>query len=129
MAEPLFNNVAFDTRGLQYINAVSVPGDGEDVVHFRIVPGQTEPTIRVSLECDATDPARVSADLVDADFTVLETIQCGDEDINVVLQNATSLDEFQFLVRASGDDPVYGDFTLSINGFCSQQCDYMPFES
>ena len=44
------------------------------------------------------------------------------------IKNATSLDEFQVLVGANGDDPVYGDFTLSINGYCFRQCDYVPFE-
>lgn len=125
--EALFNEDAIDTRGLQYLEQVSVPGDDLDVVDFRIVPGQVDPVIRVELECSNGGADRVRADILDEAGDVVDSVGCGDGEANVLLDNASSQDVYQVQVYVRDGEPLLTDYTLSINGYCFQECNYMPY--
>ena len=124
--EPIFNEDPIQTTGLQYSNAISVPGDDTDVLQFEIVPGQVDPYVGFTLECDQDEPGRVRADIHGPEG-LIDTIHCGDEDINVLLPDASSNDDYQVEIHMTEGDPLYVNYTLSINAFCHQSCNYSPY--
>ena len=124
---PLFNPEAIDTRGAQYSNALSIPGDDLDVVDFQIVPGQVDPYVHIELACDASEQNRVRARLLDDEGSLVDTILCGEGEVDVLLEDASSTDVHQLQVEVLDGAPLLVDYTLSVNGFCFQQCEYVPY--
>ena len=124
-AEPQFNEDVIDTRGLQYIGEVSVPGDQEDWIQFNIIPGQVDPTITVSLDCGESDlsPQPVRADLLDEQGNVLDTIVCGNEE-DVLLDDADGFDDYYVRIEMGDFGEHYDEYTLEIDAFCFQGCDF-----
>jgi hypothetical protein len=120
----IFNETPLDVQGLQYADAVSVPGDDLDVVAFDIVPGEVDPTIRIGLDCDLQDAGRLTATLVRDGNEVIDTIVCGEGDVNVLLPNASSLDQYTVEVQLADAADALTAYELSVNGFCFQQCNY-----
>lgn len=125
---PLFNEEPLDVQGLQYLDAVSVPGDGLDVIHFRIVPGEVDPTIAVELECDLGVEPLIRASIYDADGGLVDAVTCGEGAQNVFLEGASSLDVYRVEIEALEEAPILSEYTLSLNGFCFQACNYQPYE-
>lgn len=125
--EALFNEDPIDTRGLQYLEQLSVPGDDLDVVDFRIVPGQVDPVIRIELECDNGDATRVRAEVFDDAGDMVDSVGCGEGEASVLLDNASSMDVYQVQVLVREGEPLLTNYTLSINGYCFQQCNYAPY--
>ena len=125
---PLFNAEPIDTRGLRYSDAVSEPGDDLDVVQFRIVPGQVDPYVRFSLLCDSEAPGRVFADIVRDGDELIDTLVCGDEQQAILLPNASSYDVYTVEVSITEGDPLLVPYTLDVDGFCFQGCEYAPYD-
>lgn len=124
---PLFNTDPIDTQGGQYSEAVSIPGDELDVIAFQIVPGQVDPYVGIELECDAPEQARPRAHLYDDGGALLDTVSCGEGEVDVLLKAASSVDVYQVQVELLDGDPQLVHYTLSVDGFCFQQCDYAPY--
>ncbi len=127
---PLFNEQALDTKGLQYLGEVSNPGDQEDWVQFNIVPGQVDPTIGLSLDCDAPAlvPQPLRAHLLDETGAVLETVSCGDDETMVTLDGASAnLDYFVRVDVLEGSEHL-GAYTLEIDAYCFQGCNYQAYQ-
>jgi len=124
---PVFNEEPFDIQGLQYAEALSVPGDVLDVVAFGIVPGEVDPTIRITLDCDRDESSRLRATLVRDDTEVLDTIVCADGPVDILLDGADSFDDYTVEVELDDGEDVYTDYELSIDGFCFQDCDYTTY--
>ncbi len=124
----LFNPDAIDTKGLEYVDEVSSPDDDSDWVQFSIVPGQVDPTIRITLECDQAglSPQPLSAVLLDDSGVALETIGCGDGTQMITLHNASSLDVYQVRVQTTPGADHYDAYALQIDAFCFQGCDFQP---
>lgn len=125
---PLFNAEPLDIRGLRYSDAVSEPGDDLDVVQFRIVPGQVDPYVRFSLLCDAEAAGRVFADIVRDGDELIDTLVCGDEQQAILLPNASSYDVYTVEVSITEGDPLLVPYTLDVDGFCFQGCEFAPYE-
>lgn len=116
-----------DVRGLEYVNAVSDPGDAADWVQFSIVPGQNDPTITITLDCDQAglQPQPLRATLLDEDDAVLDTIICGEGPQNILLPNASSFDDYRVRVDLVGADH-FDAYSLQIDAFCFPTCDFVP---
>lgn len=128
---PLFDLEApIDTRGLQYIQEVSNPGDVEDFIAFNIVPGENDPVIEVELHCGSPelDPQPLRADVLDEDGAVIDTVICGDGPSMVLLEQASSLDEYQVVVYALEGMEHFDAYTLEIDAFCFQACTFQPYQ-
>ncbi|MEM6993701.1 MAG: hypothetical protein AAF721_24520, partial [Myxococcota bacterium] len=120
---------AIDTKGLQYSGEVSNPGDGEDWIQFNIVPGQNDPYIQLSLDCDHYDlnPQPLRAELIDEDGAVLETVVCGEDNVNVLLDGANSTKDYFVRIDILDGSEHFDAYTVSIDGYCFQECNYQPY--
>ncbi len=120
---PLFNDEPIDTRGVQYVGAIAADDDPTDHLRFSIVPGETDPYVRVTMECD--DPlVRVR---ILRDDEELGAVLCGDDTTMVLLDGASSLDAFDVVVHGEDERMPVVDYVLSIDAFCFGGCDYQPY--
>lgn len=115
-----------DTQGLQYIQEVSSPGDDEDWIEFSIVPGEVDLTIQVQLGCDQDqlDPRPLQADLLGPEGDLLSTLRCGQDPSSITLHDASAFDRYHVVVYTTSEH--YEAYTLEIDAFCFQGCDYQP---
>lgn len=120
---PLFNDEPIDTRGVQYVGAIAADDDPTDHLRFSIVPGETDPYVRVTMECD--DPlVRVR---ILRDDEELGAVLCGDDTTMVLLDGASSLDAFDVVVHGEDERMQVVDYVLSLDAFCFGGCDYQPY--
>lgn len=126
---PLFNDDAIDTRGLRYQGEVSNPGDQHDFVVFSIVPGEVDPSIGMLLHCGqpGLGSDSVRAHLFHEDGTLLETVVCGDDEQQILLEGASS--DTQYLVRVEVLDgsELLDTYSLELDGYCFQGCEFQPY--
>lgn len=128
---PLFNDDAIDTQGLLYEGEVSNPGDAQDFVAFNIVPGQVDPYIGLALDCGTPGLGSdsVRAQLFDADGTLLETVVCGEDEQQVLLEGASAAIEYRVRVEVLEGSELFNTYALALNGYCFQACDFQPYEA
>lgn len=126
---PLFNDSAIDTRGLRYEGEVSNPGDQHDFVVFSIVPGQVDPSIGVFIGCGqpGLGSDSVRAHLFHEDGTLLETVVCGDDEQQILLEAASSDTEYLVRVEVLDGSEQLDTYSLELNGYCFQGCDFQPY--
>ncbi len=126
---PIFNDEAIDTRGLQYQGEVSNPGDQHDFVMFNIVPGQVDPYIHMLLDCGqpGLGSDSVRAHLFHEDGTLLDTVVCGDDEQQILLEGASSNTEYLVRIEVPGGREFFDTYSLEINGYCFQECSFQPY--
>ena len=120
---PLFNEDPIDTRGVQYLGAIADDDDPSDHLRFSIVPGQNDPYLRVTLECD--DP-QVRVEIA-REGEIFDTVPCGDGQTNVLLDDASSFDDFDVTIYSVALAQPATEYVLSLDGYCFQGCDYVPY--
>lgn len=127
---PQFNDEAIDTQGLRYQGEVSNPGDQHDFVVFNIVPGQVDPYVRMFLDCGqpGLGSDSVRAQLFHEDGTLLDTVVCGDDEQEILLEGASS--DLEYLVRIEVQDgsEQLDTYSLELNGYCFQGCGFRPYD-
>ena len=126
---PLFNDDAIDTRGLRYQGEVSNPGDQHDFVVFSIVPGEVDPSIGMLLHCGqpGLGSDSVRAHLFHEDGTVLETVVCGDDEQQILLEGASSDTEYLVRVEVLDGSELLDTYSLELDGYCFQGCEFQPY--
>jgi hypothetical protein len=121
--EPLFNEEAIDTRGVQYTGAIASDDDPSDHLRFSIVPGENDPYLRVTMEC--ANPL-VRAQIL-RDDEPIDAVLCGEGETMVLLDDASSLDVFDVVVYGEDDMLPVTDYVLSLDAFCFGGCNYQPY--
>ena len=128
----LFNGAdPIDTKGIQLRNDVSNPGDPFDFLAFRLVHGDS-PTTRVtmSLECgfEAEVGSVIRAVLTDSSgSTIGGTLDCGSTN-NYSIPAVGGSGNYLVEIGSGSSNPFYTDYVLSINAYCFQACNYVPYE-
>lgn len=123
---PLFNDEALDVRGARYSDTIDPLGDEADHLRFSIVPGENDPYLRVTLECD--DPA-VRAEVRDIDDAVVGFAACGAGQVSILLVGATSTEPYDVVVRSGVDDFAATSYSVALDAFCFGGCAYQPIEA
>lgn len=121
---PLFNDDALDVRGARYTDVIDPLADATDHLEFNIVPGESDPYLRVTLTCD--DPA-VRAEIRDEGDALVGMANCGAGEVDVLLVGAGSTDVYRVIVRAGVDDFETTDYSLALDAFCFGGCNYQPW--
>jgi hypothetical protein len=127
----LFNaSSPIDTRGIQLRNDVSNPGDPADFLAFRLVHGEA-PTTRVvmSLECgfEAEVGSIIRVVLTNAAGSKIGSTLTCDNTNTYSIPNVGGAGNYLVTI-SGGTQPFYTDYVLSINAYCFQECNYVPFE-
>lgn len=121
-------NAAFtdhDVRGLQVSDVIGTYDDPVDYLRFRLVHGEGATTqVKVKLECEtpgATPERAVVTDLAGGHY---RTVLCGQEQ-TVTIPNDGGASTFKVAVTGVSG-PYFTRYTLSVNAFCFQECQYVP---
>lgn len=125
IAAPLFNAEPLDVRGARYSETIDPATDETDHLRFSIVPGESDPYVRVTIECD--DPA-VRADIIDAEEDVVGFATCGAGEVAILLVGATSTEAYGVVVGSGVDEFATTEYTVALDAFCFGGCNYQPFE-
>ncbi len=118
---PLFNEDAIDTRGVRYTDAIAADGDATDHLRFTIVPGESDPYVRLTMVCA---DGLVRAEIRDEDDAVLGMALCGAGQQSILLHGAISTAPYHVVV--SGAD-AQTEYELSLDAYCFGGCNYQPY--
>jgi hypothetical protein len=122
---PLFNDDPLDVRGARYGNTLDPATDPSDHLRFSIVPGESDPYIRVTIECD--DPG-IRAEVVDEYDAVVGFATCDADEVAVLLVGASSMDVYDVVIRSGLDEFETTDYTVALDAFCFAGCNYQPID-
>ncbi|MBA2667557.1 MAG: hypothetical protein H0U69_11040 [Trueperaceae bacterium] len=119
-----------DTKGIQYRNELSRPGDPSDWLDFRLVHGQSPTTsIKVDLECSINEsPSPVRVQIRDSSGNkVGNSTSCGGSR-TISVPNVGGSGIYLVGIETFGIDPFYASYVLSIDAYCFQGCTFEPFD-
>ncbi len=124
---PIFNDDALDVRGFQYLGQVSSDGDPEDWVEFSLVGGDTPTSFQFALECAPDPDAQLRAEILDSEGSMVDVLLCGQDQGGVALDSDGLGDPFFARIYPVEGTPGVHDYTLSIHGYCAQNCEFAPY--
>lgn len=131
VSELLFNKDApLDVKGIQLVNELGNPEDTGDWLAFALVHGETpSSSVEISLECDtnytANSPIKVELRKANGD-KIGSNVTCGGS-LNYGVPNDGGKGDYLLHITSNTSNPYYAAYTLSVDAFCFQGCEFQPY--
>jgi len=127
----LFNAASpIDTKGIQLRDSLGNPADPGDWLAFELVHGQSPTSsITLTLECSNTDtPSPIRVELRDDNGAKIGLNTLCNSTRTISVPNEGGSGDYLLHVIPQFGTPYFTEYTLSVNAYCFQSCNFQPHE-